>query len=490
LENLVKLRTLILLFAFAPPLFAEITLPHLLSNDAVLQRDRPILIWGHAGEDETITVRFLDQSVRTTADTAGAWRVTLKPMHAGGPYELSVAGSRSSTVTRTDLLIGDVWVASGQSNMEFPLRGMAVTPNSYDYDAIFRAKRPGIHLLYEARSASPARLDDANSDWMPCTPATVEPISAVAYYFAIALQAKEGVPIGIISTSWGGTPAIAWVSVEGIKANHFDWAEQDASRAKAEADQAAQGQAAAREEGQTAPVNFDPSQAPSWLFNGMIAPFTQTAIKGVIWYQGERDARVRPRDYRQIFPALITSWREAWGEGDFPFLFVQLPSWEGGLGWGWIRDAQRRTLSLPNTAMAATLDIGVDKLLHPPDKKDVGERLALAARETVYGEPIEGEPPLFVRATIDGNSIRAYFAHADGLTSHNTAINDFEVAGEDGDFFPATARIESSGSESTIVASSRQVASPRFIRYGWSAWVSTYLWNSAGLSMAAFSSGP
>lgn len=410
--------------------------------------------------------------------------MTLKPMPAGGPYVLTVSGSRSATVTRTDLLLGDVWLASGQSNMEFSLRGLPVTPNSYDYEAIAHANRPDIRLLHEARTASPAPLDDANADWTPCTPETAEPISAVAYFFAVALQAKENVPIGIISTSWGGTPAIAWVSAEGIKANHFDWAMEEVARADAEEAHAGQSQPLSGELGQAM------RGTPSWLFNGMIAPFTQMAMKGVIWYQGENDARLRPRDYRQIFPVLITSWREAWGEGDFPFLFVQLPGCENGLGWGWIRDAQRRTLSLPHTAMATTLDLGVDRLVHPPDKKDVGERLALAARETVYGEAIEGQPPLFVRATVEGNSIRAYFAHAEGLTSRGAPISGFEVAGEDGDFFPAAAHIESKDGENTVIASSPQVASPRFIRYGWSPWVNSYLWNSAGLPMAAFSSTP
>jgi sialate O-acetylesterase len=485
-----QVRMFVMMLALAQPLFADITLPHILSDHAVLQRNQPIRIWGRAAAGEMITVRLHDQSLAVTADSTGGWRVKLKPEQAGGPYVLTVSGSSSPTVTRSDLLIGDVWVASGQSNMEFSLRGIAATPNSYDYPGIAHAIQPEIHLLHERHAASPTQLDDANADWTPCTPETAEPISAVAYYFAVALQAAEHVPIGIISTSWGGTPALAWVSEEDIGTDHL---EEDAARQKAEVE-LIQSQVESKGAGQTMPNSAPPfggSHYPSWLFNGMIAPFTQTAIKGVIWYQGETDAMLFPRDYRQIFPAVISSWRKAWHGGDFPFLFVQLPGWENGFGWGWIRDAQRRTLSIPHTAMVGTLDIGEDRLLHPPDKKDVGERLALAAEEIAYGELIEGQPPLFVRATVEGNSIRAYFAHADGLTSRGRkSLGDFEVAGEDGDFFPATARIELLGGETTVIASSPQVAAPRFIRYGWSPWVSSYLWNAAGLSMAAFSSTP
>jgi sialate O-acetylesterase len=376
-------------------------------------------------------------------------------------------------VTRTDLLIGDVWVASGQSNMEFPLRGFAVTPNSYDYQAISHANWPDIRILHEGQVASPTQLDEANADWTLCTPESAETISAVAYYFSLALQAKEGVPIGIINTNWGGTPALAWVSTGGIRASHL---EEDAARMITEDPAANPG--------------IPNQHRPSWLFNGMIAPFTRTAIKGVIWYQGENDARLFPRDYRQIFPAVIASWRKAWDEGNFPFLFVQLPGWENGHGWGWIRDAQRRTLSLPHTAMVTTLDLGVDRLLHPPDKKDVGERLALAARETVYGESIEGQPPLFVRAGVEGDAMRAYFTHAEGLTSRGRVLASFEVAGEDGEFFPAKAQSDSTADGATVVASSPQVPKPRYIRYGWSPWVNTCLWNSAGLPMAAFNSKP
>lgn len=496
---LVRLAVLLVLVSSAS---AEIRLPRVFSDHAVLQRNQPIRLWGWSDPGEKITVQIHGQTISTVAAADGTWNVSLRPEEAGGPFTLKVFGSTSATVIRKDILVGDVWIASGQSNMEFPLRGWPMTPNSHDTEAIADATHPEIRLLREGHNASPTPMDDLNADWMLCTPENAQSFSAVAYFFAVQIQGHEHVPIGIISDSWGGTPALAWINRGGITEHHLDWATEDAARAKRQEERAAQIAAMHSasdidSDGDTEnasrriPGNFHGSHYPSFLFNGMIAPLTRVTIKGVIWYQGEAEQVVgRPKEYRQTFPALIESWRKEWHEGDFPFLFVQLPGYAKGQEWGWIRDAQRRALSVSNTAMVTTLDIGAKDLLHPPDKLTVGIRLALAAREVVYAEEIEGVPPLFRGATVEGRSICAYFTHAEGLTTRGQPVGGFEVAGEDANFFAANARIENRNGEPTVVASSPSVPSPRYIRYGWTGWVDSYLWNADGLPMATFTSQP
>jgi sialate O-acetylesterase len=491
------------LLAITVPASAEIKLPHLFSDHSVIQRNYPVHLWGTAVPNEKITVRFHDQVVTATVSSQGQWRLSLQPEKAGGPYTLDISGSTSKPIKRADILVGDVWVASGQSNMEFALRGWAATPNSYDSNAIASANHPLIHLLRQVHITSPTPLSDASAEWTQCTPDTAQFMSATAYFFAVQIQEHENVPIGLISATWPGTPSIAWIPSEGITSHHLDWAEKDAAQLRTKlnkgnnADSIAPDGAVIIEAsdgaGQRRTVTGDTRSAhyPSYLFNGMVQPLTLIGIKGVIWYQGESDAVLhRAHEYRQSMPALIESWRKAWNIGNFPFLFVQLPGFANGRDWGWIRDGQRRALSLPETGMATTLDIGEKDLLHPHDKHSVGERLALAARQKVYGENIEGTPPLFIKAKVEGTSIRAYFDHADGLTSRNLPLDAFEIAGADGNFHLATARIEDVGAKPTIVASSPDVSSPQYIRYGWASWVTSYLWNSAGLPMSTFTSEP
>jgi sialate O-acetylesterase len=485
------------LLCVSPRAEATVRLPAMLSDHGVLQREAPIHIWGWADPGEKISVSFHEQKLSASADELGKWSVYLMPEHAGGPYTLTVSGA--NTITLADMLVGDVWFASGQSNMEFPLLGFpgsAVMKNGAE--EIAHATQPEIRLLRFERNSSPYPLEDQGATWTLCTPETAAKFSAVAYLFGRELNRREHVPIGLIDSTWGGTPVAAWVSMDSLAA---DAAEMPVFAARAgQADRQADEQvriaaekhavAAAKAAGQPPPQyawHPDPaSWTPAGLYNAMIAPATGYSIKGAIWYQGESDSLgARAPLYQKTFPAMITDWRSHWGEGDFPFLFVQISSFTSTPVefWGVVRDAQRRTLKLTNTAMAVTLDVGDPDNVHPSDKQTVGARLALAARAMVYGEKIEFSGPLFRQTTGEGNSMRVWFDHAEGLTAKGELLG-FELAGSDRRFHPATARIEGS----TVVVSAGGVDRPEFVRYAWANAPQANLYNGAGLPASTFTS--
>jgi sialate O-acetylesterase len=483
---------------------AEVRLPRVLSDHAVLQREQPVRIWGWGAAAEHVTVQFHEQTETTQADGWGSWQVWLKPESAGGPYTLTVIGDATAApLQRTDILVGDVWIASGQSNMEFPLQGFGPTMLLKDQQKeIAAAAHPNIRLLRQTRNSSPMPLTDSQDTWTACTSETAKTFSAVAYFFGRKIAEEEKVPVGLIDTTWGGTPAQSWISAEGIAwaglANmpiENAIAERDLARTAEIKNQYAIEDAAALAAGKPALKHprFSRDRAPfvpTVLFNGMIAPYTNYTIKGAIWYQGETDHDVPNRAlyYSRTFPALIQDWRKQWGEGEFPFLYVQISSYGSGEGWGNVRDAQRRTLELANTGMAVTLDVGNPTNIHPPDKQTVGARLAQISLGMVYGKKIETASPMFEQATTEGNGIRAWFSHAEGLKSNDAEIGDFEVAGEDRKFVPATAKIEKLGNRETVLAAAPSVAAPLYVRYGWAGTVKSYLYNASGLPMGTFTS--
>ncbi len=414
---------------------AEVKLPHLLSDHAVLQREGPIHIWGEADPGETVTVRFHEQTRMATADDLGKWSLWLMPEKAGGPYTLSATGSAGGAgLTVSDILVGDVWVASGQSNMEMPLSGF---PNSAELkngpEEIAHATLPNVRLLRVEKTTSEFPLNDVSATWTECNPQTAAEFSAVAYFYGREISEKEKVPVGLIDTTWGGTPVESWISLMGISsdASLMPLFKSRALFARNLADMPAILAKEKRERDAAVAAHQPPpeqhwhpnpaSWVPAALYNGMIAPETQYTIKGVIWYQGETNSDPeRSPLYAKAFPALIADWRRDWAQGNFPFLYVQISNfYSPNEDWGMIRDAQRRTLFVTNTAMAVTLDVGTKDNVHPPDKQTVGARLALAARAMVYGERgIEYSGPLFREATVEGSAMRAYFDHAEsGLTS-------------------------------------------------------------------------
>jgi sialate O-acetylesterase len=476
----------------------EARLPGILTSHMVLQRDRPIHVWGWAAPGEKVAVALHGISRDIAANSLGDWSVFLPPEAAGGPYQLTVTAS--NRIVLEDVLIGDVWFASGQSNMEMPLKGFSGAPLKDSAEEIAHAGQAQMRLLHIPNKAADFPLRDSVALWTACSPETAATFSAVAYFFGRELAAREHVPIGLIDSTWGGTVAEAWMSLEGIAADAglMPVFATRAHMVKAQAEAAAilaqerREDLAARQAGQAPPHHDwrpDPaSWAPAALFNGMVAPAVEYAIKGVIWYQGESNSRVgfAPM-YGKVFPALIADWRAQWHEGDFPFLFVQISSFGSGAdeGWATIREAQRRSLSVANTAMAVTIDVGDRDNVHPADKQTVGARLALAARALAYGENVEYSGPLFRQATPEGEGVRVWFDHAaGGLVAKGGELQGFEIAGEDGRFVGAAARIEGK----TVVVGVAGVREAKYVRYGWGNAPVVNLYNSAGLPASPFTS--
>lgn len=489
--------------AFNPVVRAEVRLPALLADHMVVQRGLPVHLWGDAEPGETVTAAFRGESRRTTTDELGRWSVYLPAGEAGGPFDVTVRGS--NLIELHDVLVGDVWLAGGQSNMELPLR-LAAEPGR----EIANADCPPVRffqMLPRVADHPLERIDPTDvRPWTVCSPEAAANFSAVAYHFARDIQQHTGVPIGVVQSFWGGTPAEAWTSLPGLSRDPallpvFAYRAKVAGERSALLRQLAQAQlkyqravAAGRAAGLT-----DPSQewhpdfnawAPAALFNGMIAPLTPFPLKGVIWYQGESNSEpLQFPIYDRLFPALIADWRHAWGQGNFPFLFVQLanfgklpPDWH----WPEIREAQRHSLRVANTAMVVTIDIGSADEIHPKDKRDVGQRLALAARSLAYGEQIEYSGPSLLQVVAEGGALRAIFDHAaGGLVARGPAVTGCEIAGADRKFTAATAMID----DDSLLVSSAAVPAPCFLRYGWAPNPPCNLYNRAGLPASPFEFG-
>jgi sialate O-acetylesterase len=336
--------------------------------------------------------------------------------------------------------------------------------------------------------------DAALQPWMESNPETAPNASAVAYFFARHLQEKEGgVPMGVIESFWGGTPVEAWMSLRAIGEDpalmpiFSEWAKSLDAWPTATA--MYETRLKNWKEGTPKPGKPETGPGGSWqpagLYNAMIAPLAPYPIKGAIWYQGESNASTaRAPIYARAFQGMIRDWRRVWGEGDFPFFFVQLANYKANPTWPDIREAQRQTLSLVNTGMAVTIDVGNPTNIHPTNKQDVGSRLALAARAVAYGEKIEYSGPMYRQSTRDGSALRVWFEHAGGMMAKGGELKGFEVAGQNGKFSPAMARIEGS----TVVVSSGDVSAPGFVRYAWADNPECNLYNSAGLPASPFRS--
>jgi sialate O-acetylesterase len=493
--------SIIAFLAFATVARADVRVAKIFSSHAVLQRDQPIHIWGWAEPGETVSASLNGVAGSAPANRLGRWDVYLAPQKAGGPYQLVVSGK--NRVVLDDLLIGDVWFASGQSNMEMPLNGFpgsAVVKNAAE--EISQANHPDIRLLFIPHKPSPYPLNDfdSNVEWTACTPETAAKFSAVAYFFGREIAAKEHVPVGLIDSTWGGTPGEAWVSLDGLAADaalmpvFATWSKMADEQAEIPAMLAAERaeDETARKENAPLPKHTwhpDPaSYVPGWLFNGMVAPATNFRIKGVIWYQGEANSAFeRAPLYQKVFSTLISDWRNRWQQGDFPFLFAQISSFTATPDEYWpnVREAQRRTLCLVNTGMAVTIDVGDPDNVHPSDKQTVGTRLALAARAIAYHENIEYSGPMYQQTSIEDRAVRVWFTHVDGgLLAKGGSLEGFELAGDDRKFVPGTARIEGE----TVVVSNPQIHSPRFVRYGWQNAPAVTFFNSAGLPASPFTS--
>jgi sialate O-acetylesterase len=355
-------------------------------------------------------------------------------------------------------------------------------------------------LLVHHKTSDFPQIDYEGAAWTTCTPETAAKFSAVAYFFGKQLAEHENVPIGLIDSTWGGTPGEAWISMQGLSSDaslmpvFAQWAEfanqqVDLPRlieAEKREDEAA------RKANQPLPQHDWHPNPGSWqpaaLFNGMVAPALGFHIKGVIWYQGESNSGAeRANLYEKIMPALIADWRNHWREGNFPFLFVQIANFKGGTQQTWpiVREAQRRTLSVANTGMAVTIDIGDPENVHPSDKQDVGARLALAARKLAYGEDLEYSGPIYKETSCEGHDLRVWFSHVTGgLVAKGGTLEGFELAGEDHKFTHANARVDGE----SVVVSSDSIPEPKFVRYGWANAPTVNLYNGKGLPASPFTS--
>ena len=490
------LLPVLLCTALSPDLWADVRLPALFGDHMVVQRDMPIHVWGWAAPGEAVSVAFRGETAVTAASLDGRWEVYLEPTEAGGPYALAINGENS--IRLTDILVGDVWVGSGQSNMQWPLERANDAARE-----IAAAQYPGIRYFTVARSASGTREDDVEGEWRTVTPETAGEFSGIAYFFARHLHRELDVPFGIVVSAWGGTPAQAWTSSRALSAEPalaefvadfeaegerlrpgYEAAFADWERRAAEAEAA--GDEAPRRPPR--PRQLNPSATPSWLFNAMIAPLTPYPIRGAIWYQGENDANNRQALlYRRLFRSLIEDWRHEWGQGAFPFLYVQLPNFARvaeNSEWPELREAQAMALGLANTGMAVTIDIGDSTDIHPGNKQDAGLRLALAARAIAYGEQgLEFSGPTYRQATRQGTALRLWFDHAgSGLQAHGAPLVGFELAGPDGKFVEANASIAGS----SVILTSPAVQTPVQARYAWADDPEGNLINGAGLPASPF----
>ena len=473
---------------------AEVRLPAIISDNMVLQpMQQGTPLWGWADPGEQITIRLLDQQVTATAGDDGRWnaRVSIPQDHTE-PFEITF--SASNTLTVTNVLAGEVWVCSGQSNMQWPVG------RSNDAETeIAAADYPRIRLFTIPNTTAREPAQDVKGRWVICSPQTIKGFSAVGYFFGREIHQELDRPVGLINSSWGGTTAEAWTRHERIESDPIlaPMLERqlkqldDYPHLKAEYDaKLAEWESAGKPQGQRprAPIGPDSPHVVGNLWNGMIAPIIPYGISGVIWYQGESNAG-RTTQYETLFPALIADWRNQWDQGEFPFLFVQLANFfpkndqPRDDGWPNLRNAQTKTLALNNTAMAVTIDVGEANDIHPRDKQSVGHRLALAALAVAYDRDVAYQGPMFKSMQIDSDRIRIEFDHVgDELVIRGDKLTGFAIAGEDGKFVWADARLDGN----TVVVHSPDIAQPRHVRYAWSNNPDAVLYNTAGLPAVPF----
>jgi sialate O-acetylesterase len=452
-------------------------------------------VWGTANDGEKVTVKLQDQTATTTARD-GRWLVRLKALQPGGALTLIVAGE-SNNVVVSNVLVGEVWLCSGQSNMAFQLSRAANAA-----EAIAAARDPQLRLLTVPRAALDTPATDAHVGWEESSPETAAKFSAVAWFFGRELRKTLHVPVGLINSSVGGTPVEAWTSQATLEGDPelkqaleryadtvktYDPAAATAKHKKA-LEQFKAAVAKAKAAGTRLPANprppADPNRStsrPACLYNGMIAPLQPYAIAGVIWYQGENNSG-RAAEYQKLFPAMIKNWRQAWGQGEFPFLFVQIAPHERMSPE--IREAQLLSWQkVPRTAMAVITDIGNETDIHPTQKEPVGARLALAARAIAYGEKITYSGPVFDSMKVDGSRAILSFKHiGGGLLAKDGDLKGFTIAGADGKFTSATAVIEGD----KVVVSGASVEKPVAVRYGWANTPDVNLFNKEGLPATPF----
>lgn len=456
-----SLRTFCAILLTSTCLKADVTLPSIFGSNMVLQQQTNVAIWGIADKNSTVRIvtSWNNKKYTTKATDDGNWKLKVETPEAGGPYNLTI--SDGQTLTLNGILIGEVWVCSGQSNMQMPMKGFNNQPIIGSTDAIVSSTNAAIRFFTVTRETSLIPLKDFKGKWESCNPETTADFSAIAYFFGQTLQKTLNVPIGLIHSSWGGTAIQTWMSEGNCK--EFDFIKMDKT------------------------VSLNPPKTPSILFNAMINPMVGYGIRGVIWYQGESN-RAEPENYQKMFPAMIKDWRNKWEVGDFPFYFVQIaPHGKNEVlpNGAFLREAQLKTAAtVPNTGMACVLDIGEQSNIHPANKEIASKRLAYMALSQTYNiKGINGLSPTMKAMTIKSDTVRLTFNNAsNGLTSFGKELMLFEVAGEDKIFHPAKATIIQNG----VMLKSTSVPTPVAMRYAFKNFVVGDLFGTNGMPISSF----
>lgn len=485
---------------------ADVRLPTIFSDHMVLQRDAIVPVWGWAEPGEAVTVSIAGQTKKAIADATGKWSVKLDKLSAGEALTLVVSGKNKITVN--DVLVGEVWLGSGQSNMQMWMK--SVRDIEQEKAA---AKFPQIRMFTVKRNETTTPQKDCEGEWVICRPDTVEAFSATAYCFGRELHQKLGVPVGLIAASVGATPIETWTSMEKMEGKEelarvfAEWEKKlavpyDAAKAQAQYEKqlAAWKTNSAKRVAEGKPAGYAPQKPvppredknyPGNLFNGMIAPIIPYAIRGAIWYQGENSGREGfAQLYEYQLPLLIADWRARWGQGEFPFAWVQLANYRQVTNtpspvshWARVREGMLKSLAVKNTGMAVAIDIGEADNIHPKNKQEVGRRLGLWARANVYREKVPFSGPIAVGHKISGSEMIVSFKHTDGgLVARDGELSGFVIAEADKRWHWAKARIEGE----RVVVSSPEVKSPVAVRYAWADNPKCNLYNGAGLPASPF----
>ena len=450
------------LILFSGALYAKVTLPAIFGNGMVLQQQTDAAIWGKSAKTSTIeiTTSWNNKTYSTKANSDGEWKQKVTTPEAGGPYKITI--SDGELMTLDNVLIGEVWVCSGQSNMQMIMNGYFNQPVLGSNKAIATSTNNSIRLITIERDKNLEAQKDFKGEWLECKPDNVGNFSATAYFFGKMLQETLDVPVGLICSAWGGTRIEPWISENGFK--EFDWVNLPDKTSKEAYNQ----------------------QKPTVLYNAMISPMVGYAIKGGIWYQGESN-RNEPKEYEKLMSGLIENWRAEWGIGDFSFYYCQIAPFEygNGVNSAFLREAQlNASTAIENIGMACLMDVGEERCIHPADKEAAGERLAYLALSKTYGmNGFEFSGPKLDKMTIEGSVAKLAFRHArHGLTTFGKELTNFKVAGEDKRFYPATAKITRKG----ISVTSPLVDKPVAVRYAFDNYVVGELFNAEGLPASSF----
>ena len=495
MRALLCLLTLALAFVLSAPAFASVKVNAFFTDNAVVQRRKPIAVWGTAEPDEMVVVRLGPSVGIATADKEGAWMVKLKPMEAGGPYELNIKGK--DRLIAKNIYVGEVWLCSGQSNMVLPTSFAKKSKEDID-----NGTNPNLHLFTVEDALSQTPIKTFSGKWQTATPETIRDFSAVAYYFGRTIQSELKIPVGIICSAYAGTPIKVWMSEEAVTASHdtsqvnlpenFIAIREAFDKKVAEwKDLVAEARAKGQEE-PAKPVLPPDFFAVSSAFYGMINPLIPYTIKGVCWYQGESDTDY-PFRWHKMFACMVDDWRQRWGDPKMPFIYVQLPSYDKKAVdpteslWAELREGQLEARRVPYAYMSCCIDTarGKDIDMHPREKRMVGMRLGNVALATVYNVSVPYSGPLYDSMEVVGNKIKLKFRFTEGgLTTRDGTglLRGFQIAGVDKRFFNATAEIVGD----SVLVSSDKVPYPVAVRYGWAANPDINLCNKASLPAVPF----